>query len=193
MTPFFPLLYQILIANFYPLRAHFEKFNDFVAILTEICKFCLEISLLHTEWPPFLGVHTMSKKPQFFWCPHWITPFFRRNLTPNAPHFCSLVGTSRHFHIWVPPGPATVVIVVDVLPFKPKICGISTNLWFEGHRKTHVLLHSHWKTPLSLTRPDHIFFGCSCLRKTAMSEVALWHSDIRVPAPPPRLKVYKSV
>ena len=39
MTPFFPLLYQILpkkIANFCALRANFEKFNDFVAILIEI-------------------------------------------------------------------------------------------------------------------------------------------------------------
>ena len=34
--PFFPLLYQfyIKIANFHVLRMHFEKFNNFVAILT---------------------------------------------------------------------------------------------------------------------------------------------------------------
>ena len=40
----------------------------------------------------FLGVH-IKKDPTFFWSPHQITPFFQRNLTPNAPYFHSLVGT----------------------------------------------------------------------------------------------------
>ena len=38
-----------------------------------------------------LGVQTI--KAPFFWCLHRMTPFFRRNLTLNAPYFRSLVGT----------------------------------------------------------------------------------------------------
>ena len=40
---------------------------------------------------------------------------------------------------------------------------------------THIFLHSHWKTPLSLIchqkTPIFLVFGCSCPRKTSMSEV----------------------
>ena len=60
-------------------------FNFFSQILHRNCKF------LHTEWPPFLGVQT--KKASIFLVPTPNDPFFRRNLTLNAPYIRSPVGT----------------------------------------------------------------------------------------------------
>ena len=93
--PLFPLLYQILhkkYANFCALRAHFEKFNDFVAILKGNSQI-LPWNCIFAHWmiPIFGSPH--QKKAPFFWCPHRMTPFFWRNLTPNAPYFRSPVGT----------------------------------------------------------------------------------------------------
>ena len=92
--PFFHFCIQfyIKIANFCALRTHFEKFNDFVAILTENFQILPWICIFaHWMTPIFVSPH--QKKSPFFWCPHRMIPFFRRNLTPNAPYFCSPVGT----------------------------------------------------------------------------------------------------
>ena len=85
MTPFFPLLYQILHEN----GKFFARFARILRNLTilwqfqqKICKFCLEIAFLHTEWPPFLGVHT--KKAPIFLVP-----------TPNDPLFSTKSYTER--------------------------------------------------------------------------------------------------
>ena len=67
MTPFFPLLYQILHTNC--------KFSCGLCAFWEIYKFCgnfntkfanfgLKLHSLHTKWPPFLGVH--NKKIKYF-------------------------------------------------------------------------------------------------------------------------------
>ena len=86
MTPLFPLLYQILHKNckFCALRVHFEKFKDFLwQFKQKICKFCLENAFCTLNDPHFW--ESTPKKPTFFRCPQRMTPFFRRNLTPNAP------------------------------------------------------------------------------------------------------------
>ena len=118
MTPFFiqstpndPLFstfcikFYIKVANFCALRAHFEKFNDFCCNFNKKnCKFCLEIAFLHTEWPPFLRVHI--RKAPIFLVPTPNDPFFRRNLTPNAPYFRSPVGTCTSLsYLSAPPPP----------------------------------------------------------------------------------------
>ena len=93
LTPFFPLLYQILHEN----CKYFARFARILRNLTilwqfwqKICQFYLEIAFLHTEWPPFLGVHT-KKGPHFFfpffffWCPHRMIPFFNEMLHWTPP------------------------------------------------------------------------------------------------------------
>ena len=79
------------------------KFNDFVAILTEnlqILPWNLHFCTLND--PHFW--ESTPKKPPFFWCPHRMNPF-RRNLTLNAPYFCSLVGTCTSLsYLSAPPG-----------------------------------------------------------------------------------------
>ena len=85
---------DLKIINFSALRVHFEKFNDFEAILKGNLQIlpwnCI---FAHGMTPIFGSPH--QKKPPFFWWPHWMTPFFRRNLTLNAPYFRSPVGTCR--------------------------------------------------------------------------------------------------
>ena len=88
----FCIKFNIKIANFSALRAHFEKFNGFVAILIEN----LQILLWNCIFAHWMTPHfweSIPKKPLFFWCTHRMTPFFRRNLTLNAPYFRSPVGT----------------------------------------------------------------------------------------------------
>ena len=69
MTNFFPTF----VSNFtYKLQifACFSRILRNLAILWQFwyktSKFWLEIAFLHTEWPPFLGVHT-KKDPILFW------------------------------------------------------------------------------------------------------------------------------
>ena len=84
MTPFFPLLYQILhkIANFCALRAHFEKFNDFVAILTENLQI-LPWNCIFAHWmTPIFG--SPNQKSPLFLVP-----------TPNDPLFSTKSYTER--------------------------------------------------------------------------------------------------
>ena len=94
-TPFFfhfCITSYIKIANFCPLRAHFEKLNDFCGNFNrKFANFALKLHFCTLNDPHF-GEFT-PKKPPFFWCPHRMTPFFRRNLTPNASYFRSPVGT----------------------------------------------------------------------------------------------------
>ena len=95
MTPFFYSVHTqwppFFHANFCVLRAHFEKFKDFVAILAENLQI-LPWNCIFAHWmTPIFG--SPHQKNLFFWCPHRMTPFFRWNLTPNAPYFCSPVGT----------------------------------------------------------------------------------------------------
>ena len=113
MTPFFysvhtqwPPFFHFCI-KFYPkiaffcsLCAHFEKFNDFVAILIEILQILPYNCIFAHRMTPIFGESTPNKPP-FFWCPHRMTPSFRRNLTPNAPYYRHLYVT---FIFECPPG-----------------------------------------------------------------------------------------
>ena len=102
----FCIKFYIKIANFCALREHFEKFNDFVAILTENLQI-LPWNCICTLNDPHFWEST-PKKPPFFWCPHRMTPFIQRNLTLNAPYFRSLVGTYRSLsYLSAPPGIAS--------------------------------------------------------------------------------------
>ena len=86
--PFFHfcIKFYVKIANFSALRAHYEKFNDFVAILTEnlqilpwICIFAHWMTTLfgspHQKSPHFFAAHT--EWPAFFdEILHWMLPNF---------------------------------------------------------------------------------------------------------------------
>ena len=99
----FSIKFYIKIANFCALRAHFEKFNDFVAILTENLQILPWNSIFAHWMTPFLGVHT--KKAPICLVPTPNDPFFRRNLTtPNAPYFRSPVGTCTSLSYLSAPG-----------------------------------------------------------------------------------------
>ena len=92
--PFFHfcIKFYIKIANFCTLCAHFEKFNDFVAILTENLQiFVLKLIFCTLNDSNFW--ETKPTKPPFFLVPTRNDPLFRQNLTPNAPYFLSPVGT----------------------------------------------------------------------------------------------------
>ena len=69
MTPFFHFCmeFYIKIANFCALRAHFEKFNNFVAILKENSQI-LPWNCIFAHWmtPIFWSPHQKKKKPAFF-------------------------------------------------------------------------------------------------------------------------------
>ena len=93
--PFFHfcIKFYIKIANFCALRAHFEKFNDFCGNFNrKFASFALKLHFCTLNEPHFW--ESTSEKPPFFGA-HWhrMTPFFRRNFTPNAPYFRSPVGT----------------------------------------------------------------------------------------------------
>ena len=107
--PFFPLLYQILHKNckFLRVRAHFEKCNNFVAILTENLQI-LSWNCTFAHWMTPISGSPHQKSPHFFWCPHRMTPFFWRNLTPNAPYFLSPIGPCTSLpYLSAPPGAFT--------------------------------------------------------------------------------------
>ena len=92
--PFFHfcIKFYIQIANFCALRAYFEKFNYFCGNFNrKFANFALKLHFCTLNNPHFW--ESTSEKPPFVWCPHRMTPFFRRNLTPNAPYFRSPVGT----------------------------------------------------------------------------------------------------
>ena len=106
MTPFFPLLYQILHEN-RKFFAHFEKFNDFVAILTEHLQI-LPWTCIFVHWMTPIFVRPQQKSPHFVGAHTEWPPFFRRNLTPNAPYFRSPVGTCTSLsYLSAPPGLST--------------------------------------------------------------------------------------
>ena len=83
MTPFFPLLSQILHKNC--------KFFRASRAFWEFANFALKLHFCTLNDPHFW--ESTPKKPPFFWRPHRMIPFFRRNLTLNAPYFRSPVGT----------------------------------------------------------------------------------------------------
>ena len=86
--PFFHfcIKFYIKIANFSALRAHFEKFNDFVQIWTENlqilpwnCIFAHRMTPIfgspHQKSPHFFGAHT-EWPPSFDEILHWTPPIF---------------------------------------------------------------------------------------------------------------------
>ena len=102
--PFFHfcIKFYVNIANFCALRAHFEKFNDFMAILRENLQI-LPWNCIFAHWmtPIFGSPH--QKSPHFFGA-HTEWPFFRWNLTLNAPYFRSPVGTCTSLSYLSAPG-----------------------------------------------------------------------------------------
>ena len=132
----FYIKFYIKIANFCALRAHFEKFNDFVAILKENSQI-LPWNCIFAHWmTPIFGSPHQKSPPFFFWCPHRMTPFFWLNLTPNAPYFRSPVGTCTSLsYLSAPRGFTLHYVVVE-------------NMCWNCHRKKF--------TPISW----HICFQC---------------------------------
>ena len=92
--PFFHfcIKFYIKIANFCALSPHFEKFNDFVAILTENLQI-LPWNCIIAHWMTPIFWESTPKKPPFFLVLTPNDPLFRRNLTLNSPFFRSPVGT----------------------------------------------------------------------------------------------------
>ena len=147
ITPFFPLLHQILRTNC--------KFLHTSHAFWKIYKFCDNFNINLANFSLKLHFSTLndshfwestSKRILFFvlfcfvlFCflflflsPHRVTPFFQWNLTPNAFYFRSPVGTVCHFHILMPPpavsvqGNRTVIRSWEVV----KYCYLSQ--WFLG-------------------------------------------------------------
>ena len=105
MIPFSTVVSNFTCCKFLHASGAFWEIFKFFSNLNK--KFLLEITLLHTKWPPFWG--STSKKIPCFWSPHRMTLFFQQNLTPNAPHFCSPVGTCTVTFIFeFPPPPLGV-------------------------------------------------------------------------------------
>ena len=138
MTPFFHfcIKFYIKIANFCMLRAHFEKFNDFVAILTENLQI-LPCNCIFTHWmTPILGVHT--KKAPIFLVPTLNDPLFSTKSYTERPLFSF---SGRHLYVtfifeW-PPGICTVCLVLKLNTFTLETVN------FE-------LLSQFWKTKISM-------------------------------------------
>ena len=97
MTPFFPLLYQILpkkIAFFCALRVHFEKFNDFVAILIEILQILPYNCIFAHRMTPIFG-SPRQKSPHFFDV-HTEWPLFSTKSYTERPLFSF---SGRHLYV----------------------------------------------------------------------------------------------
>ena len=96
--PFFPLLYHILHENC-KFFARFARILRNLTILCQfqqkICKFCLEIAFLHTEWPPFL-MSPHQKSPHFFLVPKPNDPLFSTKSYTERPLFSF---SSRHLYV----------------------------------------------------------------------------------------------
>ena len=88
------------IAIFCALHAHFEKFNDFVSILTESLQI-LPWNCIFAHWMTPILMSPHQKSPHFFLVPKPNDPLFQRNLTLNVP--------GRHLYVTFifesPPGP----------------------------------------------------------------------------------------
>ena len=82
MTPFFHfcIKFYIKIANFCTLRAHFEQFYDFVAILTENLQI-LPWNCTLAHWMTPISGSPHQKSPYFFFFFFFLVP------TPNDPLF----------------------------------------------------------------------------------------------------------
>ena len=103
----------------------FFLFRTALCAFWEICTFCgnfniklanfgLQIAVLHTKWPPFLGI--CIKKIFFLLLFYLIIfyselpqndPFFNEILYQMPPTFVLQSALVRHFHIRVPPPPKT--------------------------------------------------------------------------------------
>ena len=162
--PFFHfcIKFYIKIANFCALRAHFEKFNDFVAILKENSQI-LPWNCIFAHWmtPIFGSPHQKSPPLFFFWCPHRMTPFFWRNLTPNAPYFRSPVGTCTSLSYSAPPPTLSLVaIIAKNIVFTKIETLINCGDWLQHFRNQLIIVQfqdfvkiMHAKlTPIILTR-----------------------------------------
>ena len=89
----------------------------------EIYQFCCNFNInlannglkLHfcTLNDPIFGSPVHIKKIPFSWNPHPMTPFFQQNLTPNAPYFCSPLGTCTSF--WYLSAPIPVIMYDTIL------------------------------------------------------------------------------
>ena len=122
------------------------------------------------------------KKPPFFWCPHQMTPFFRRNLTPNAPYFRSPVGTCTSLsYLSAPRGNTTNAIcnpwtasksdratkIIVTLLFNDGFQKIKNPLWkkvlFVSYQVTFIPeKNSRSRGPFFLTHPIFIIRYASC-------------------------------
>ena len=80
--------FNVKFQFFCALRTHVKNFVNFQL---KKAKFHSNSTKFTPNDPLFLEVHT--KKGQFFFIPHPVTPFFLRNPTPNAPCSHSRVGT----------------------------------------------------------------------------------------------------
>ena len=104
MTPFFHfcIKFYIKIANFCALRAHFEKFNDFVAILTENLQI-LPWNCIFAHWmTPIFG--SRHQKSPLFLVPTLNDPLYSTKSYTERPLFSF---SSRHLYVtfifeWTP-------------------------------------------------------------------------------------------
>ena len=103
--PFFHfcIKFNIKIANFARFARIFEKFDDFVGILTENLQILpWNCNFAHWMTPIFGSPH--QKSPHFFGAHTEWPPFFDEILHWMPPIFVLRWALVRHFHIWVPPG-----------------------------------------------------------------------------------------
>ena len=110
--PLFPLSYQILHTNWKylgALCAFWEIYTFCSNFKIKFANFGLKIAVLHTKWPPFLGIHI--KKILFVFAFYFIfflelpqnDPFFSEILYRMPLTFVLQSALIRHFHIRVPP------------------------------------------------------------------------------------------
>ena len=157
MTPFFHFCIKFYLknANFCALCAHFEKFNDFCGnFYRKFANFALKLHFCTLNDPQFWE---SMKKPPFFWCPHRMRPFFRRNLTPNAPYFRSPVGTCTSLSYLSAPGFRPLLPCVHfqhekfLLPSEYRIGRFSFSFSVQCHSNV-LFLTGNWNTNNILAR-----------------------------------------
>ena len=111
MTPFFHFCIKFYIesANFCALRAHFEKFNNFVAILTENLQI-LPWNCIFAHWmnPHFWE---STKKAPIFVVPTPNDPLFSTKSYTECPYFRSPVGTCMSLSYLSAPPPGGNVLL----------------------------------------------------------------------------------
>ena len=143
--PLFPLSYQILHTNWKylgALCAFWEIYTFCDNFKIKFANFGLKIAVLHTKWPPFLGIHI---KKIFFYLKKKCKkkkmlpqndPFFSEILYRMPPTFVLQSALIRHFHIWVPPPGKQSIIFLNnsfqVARVKFQVFQIGVCVWGEG-------------------------------------------------------------